>query len=122
MRLPSFVSAASAVALASLVVADSDAEKPSDVLSVTQDTFDSTVNPEALILVEFFAPWYVGYLSGVSPSPDLTNNRRCGHCKALAPHYEEAATTLKENNIRLAKVDCVDQADLCQSYGVQSYP
>lgn len=61
MRLPSFASAASVVAIASLVVADSDAEKPSDVLSVTQDTFDSTVNPEALILVEFYAPWYVGH-------------------------------------------------------------
>lgn len=55
------------------------------------------------MLVEFFAPW-------------------CGHCKALAPHYEEAATTLKEKSIKLAKVDCVDQADLCQSHGVQGYP
>jgi protein disulfide-isomerase A1 len=47
---------------------------------------------------------------------------RCGHCKALAPHYEEAATTLKDKDIKLAKVDCVDQADLCQSHGVQGYP
>jgi protein disulfide-isomerase A1 len=47
---------------------------------------------------------------------------RCGHCKALAPHYEEAATALKENNIKLAKVDCVEQAELCQAHGVQGYP
>ena len=47
---------------------------------------------------------------------------RCGHCKALAPHYEEAATKLKEKGIKLAKVDCVDQADLCQENGVQGYP
>lgn len=47
---------------------------------------------------------------------------RCGHCKALAPHYEEAATSLKEKNIKLAKVDCVAQADLCQEKGVQGYP
>ena len=52
----------------------------------------------------------------------LTYASRCGHCKALAPHYEEAATTLKDKNIKLAKVDCVDQADLCQSHGVQGYP
>ncbi|KIJ70521.1 hypothetical protein HYDPIDRAFT_122452 [Hydnomerulius pinastri MD-312] len=103
MRFSTFVSAASAVAFASLVAADADAELPSDVLSMTQETFDSTVNPEPLILVEFFAPW-------------------CGHCKALAPHYEEAATALKENNIKLAKVDCVDQAELCQAHGVQGYP
>jgi protein disulfide-isomerase A1 len=79
------------------------ADDPSDVLSLTQDNFDSTVNPAELILVEFFAPW-------------------CGHCKALAPHYEEAATTLKERKIPVAKVDCVDQPDLCQKHGVTGYP
>jgi protein disulfide-isomerase A1 len=46
----------------------------------------------------------------------------CGHCKALAPEYEEAATTLKEKNIKLAKVDCTEEADLCQSFGVEGYP
>lgn len=59
MRISSFVSAASAVALASLAAADGDAEKPSDVINITQETFEATVNPEPLILVEFFAPWYV---------------------------------------------------------------
>ena len=34
------------------------ADDASDVLSLTQDTFDSTVDPAELILVEFFAPWY----------------------------------------------------------------
>ena len=47
---------------------------------------------------------------------------RCGHCKALAPHYEESATALKEKGIKLAKVNCVDEADLCQSNGIQGYP
>lgn len=46
----------------------------------------------------------------------------CGHCKALAPEYEEAATSLKEKNIKLAKVDCTEEADLCQSFGVEGYP
>jgi protein disulfide-isomerase A1 len=45
-----------------------------------------------------------------------------GHCKALAPEYEEAATTLKEKNIKLAKVDCTEEADLCKTYGVEGYP
>lgn len=46
----------------------------------------------------------------------------CGHCKALAPEYEEAATSLKEKNIKLVKVDCTEEADLCQSFGVEGYP
>ncbi len=46
----------------------------------------------------------------------------CGHCKALAPEYEEAATTLKEKNIKIAKIDCTEEADLCQKHGVEGYP
>ncbi|ESK96047.1 protein disulfide isomerase [Moniliophthora roreri MCA 2997] len=97
-----------ALALTSVVLADSteansSAGAASDVLTLTAQDFEAKVNPESLILVEFFAPW-------------------CGHCQALAPQYEQAATTLKEKNIKLAKVDCVDQADLCQANGVQGYP
>ena len=96
MRFQSIFSTASILALASVVAA-------SDVIDLTPDNFDETVNPESLMLVEFFAPW-------------------CGHCKALAPHYEEAATVLKNKGIKLAKVNCVDEADFCQSNGIQGYP
>ena len=97
MRLQALLGSASLFALFSLVAA-------SDVIELTAETFDSVVNPEQLMLVEFFAPW-------------------CGHCKALTPHYEEAATILKEKqNVKLAKVDCVDQSDFCQSNGITGYP
>jgi len=46
----------------------------------------------------------------------------CGHCKALAPEYEDAATQLKEKNIKLVKVDCTEETDLCQKHGVEGYP
>ena len=46
---------ATAIAFAALVVA----EGASDVLDLKGDTFESSVNPEPLILVEFFAPWSV---------------------------------------------------------------
>ncbi|KAH8921326.1 protein disulfide isomerase [Atractiella rhizophila] len=87
--------------LAALAVAD-DIVK-SDVIDVVKSNFHSVVDKEDLMLLEFFAPW-------------------CGHCKALAPQYEEAATILKEQGIKLAKVDCVDQAELCQEHGIQGYP
>ncbi|EEY19776.1 disulfide-isomerase [Verticillium alfalfae VaMs.102] len=70
----------------------------SDVTQLKKDTFDDFVKTNDLVLAEFFAPW-------------------CGHCKALAPEYEEAATSLKEKNIKLAKIDCTEEADLCQTYG-----
>ncbi|WVQ82536.1 protein disulfide-isomerase domain [Cryptococcus sp. DSM 104549] len=75
----------------------------SDVLDLTEKSFKGQVGSEELALVEFFAPW-------------------CGHCKNLAPHYEEAATELKNKNIKLAKVDCTVEQALCGEYGVNGYP
>ncbi|BEI86121.1 hypothetical protein CcaverHIS002_0604080 [Cutaneotrichosporon cavernicola] len=75
----------------------------SDVLDLNKETFMTEVYDEDLALVEFFAPW-------------------CGHCKNLAPHYEEAATTLKGENIKLAKVDCTQEEAVCKQYEVQGYP
>ncbi|GAB1195297.1 hypothetical protein APSETT444_004555 [Aspergillus pseudonomiae] len=90
---------ASAVASA----ADATTEAPSDVVSLTGDTFETFVKEHDLVLAEFFAPW-------------------CGHCKALAPKYEQAATELKEKNIPLVKVDCTEEEALCRDQGVEGYP
>ncbi|KAI9207178.1 disulfide isomerase 1 protein [Polychytrium aggregatum] len=91
-------------ASAALVAAkDQPQEDASDVVTLDKDTFASFLKTEPLSLVEFYAPW-------------------CGHCKALAPEYEVAATTLKEQNIKLAKVDCTTEADICEEQKVQGYP
>ncbi|CAI2179072.1 2892_t:CDS:2 [Funneliformis geosporum] len=75
----------------------------SDVLTLTKDSFKTIVEPEKLILVEFYAPW-------------------CGHCKALAPEYEIAATALKDKNIKLAKVDCTTETQVCAEQDIKGYP
>ncbi|KAI8085194.1 thioredoxin-like protein [Halteromyces radiatus] len=74
----------------------------SDVLALTDKTFNKEVLDKSLMLVEFYAPW-------------------CGHCKALAPEYELAATDLKDK-IPLAKVDCTENEATCREHGVQGYP
>lgn len=58
----------------------------------------------------------------LSTAEDLPRRPRCGHCKALAPEYEEAATTLAAKNIALAKIDCTEEADLCSQHGIEGYP
>lgn len=70
MRFLSLVSVASAIALASL--ASADVAESSDVLVLTKDTFTSAVNSEPLILVEFYAPWYLSIVLLREFSPTFT--------------------------------------------------
>lgn len=54
MRIQSLLVPAFSLTLAALALADT----ASDVIDLTPANFKSVVDPEKLILVEFFAPWY----------------------------------------------------------------
>ncbi|KAF9329862.1 hypothetical protein BG006_007123 [Podila minutissima] len=53
-------------------------------------------------LVEYYAPW-------------------CGHCRALAPIYEELAVALK-GKVNVAKVDCTVNESICRKHPIRGFP
>ncbi|PAV16068.1 disulfide isomerase [Pyrrhoderma noxium] len=89
--------------LATLFVA---AVSASNVIELNPDNFDSIIGQGKPALVEFFAPW-------------------CGHCKNLAPIYEELADVFAhaKDKVIIAKVDADGVGKpLGQKYGVKGYP
>lgn len=79
-----------------------------DYSTLSSDAFKTEIDSHDLILVKFYAPW-------------------CGHCKRLAPEYEEAAKRLAGDDpaVPLAKVDCTNESggkDICGQHEVQGYP
>lgn len=78
----------------------------SAVVDLTPSNFDNVVlKSDKPALVEFFAPW-------------------CGHCKNLAPVYEELAGIFQHatNKVTVAKVDADEHKSLGQRFGVQGFP
>ncbi|XP_003739872.1 protein disulfide-isomerase A3 [Galendromus occidentalis] len=69
--------------------------------------FEENIRIHEIALVKFYAPW-------------------CGHCKRLAPEFEEAAGTLIKHDppVVLADVDCTADSGkgVCSKYGVTGYP
>lgn len=93
-----------AVLSVSPAVAEEEVEK---VLTLDHSNFSDIVSKHDFIVVEFYAPW-------------------CGHCKALAPEYEKAASILSSHDppIVLAKVDANEEPnkELASEFQIQGFP
>lgn len=72
-----------------------------NVVTLTSKNFDS-LTAEGQWLVKFYAPW-------------------CGHCKHIAPIYEEAATALL-GKMSFGEVDATANGVLKTRFGITGYP
>ncbi|OQR86049.1 thioredoxin domain containing 5-like, partial [Thraustotheca clavata] len=84
------------------VIADTD----SKVVQLTSDNFVSLTQLHDATngdwLIKFYAPW-------------------CGHCKRLAPIFEELATVV-DPNVHIAEIDVEAHTDIKEQFGVSGYP
>ncbi|NVB36991.1 thioredoxin [Pseudenhygromyxa sp. WMMC2535] len=71
------------------------------VLEMTKENFESTINDNDIVIVDFWATW-------------------CGPCRAFAPVFEKSST--KHADIAFAKVNTEEQRELAGSFGIQAIP
>ncbi|PIK46849.1 hypothetical protein BSL78_16266 [Apostichopus japonicus] len=80
-------------------------DEESEVVHLSDDSFDPYLLEHNSVLVMFYAPW-------------------CGHCKKMKPEYADAAEQLKEEGLPgvLAAVDATKAPGVAGRFDVKGYP
>ena len=70
-------------------------------VELTKENFDKTVNGNAIVIVDFWAPW-------------------CGPCRGFAPVFEKASAA--HTDVVFAKVNTDEQQELAGAFNIRSIP
>jgi thioredoxin len=71
------------------------------IVDLTKDNFEQTVNENAMVIIDFWAPW-------------------CGPCRGFAPVFEKASDD--HPDVVFAKVNTDEQQELAGAFGIRSIP
>ncbi|HIP52843.1 MAG TPA: thioredoxin [Chromatiales bacterium] len=71
------------------------------IVELTKDNFEDTINNNAFIIVDFWAPW-------------------CGPCRSFAPTFEKVSE--EHPDIVFAKVNTEDEQEIAAHFQIRSIP